>query len=78
MILSRSEIERMKRSTMPVEYKDQKSLRKAELKLLSEARQENWPNTLQAMRKKKESFLKEREDREELRRQEIDREVLQQ
>lgn len=58
----------------PLETNEQR--RRAELKRLSNERVKNWPNTLEALRKKKESFLKEREETEELRRQEQDREVL--
>ena len=47
--------------------------RKQELRQLSDEKTSKWPNTLEASRKKKESFLKDKEDREELRRQEIDR-----
>lgn len=74
IVLSRSEIERMKSSLAPPPSTD-KSLRKNELKKISEERQQHWPNTLEAMRKKKESFVKDREEKEELKRQEIDRQV---
>jgi hypothetical protein len=73
-ILTRSEIERMKASTAPNPQLNS-TLRKQELKRLSDEKVRNWPNTLDALRKKKESFHKEKEDIEELRRQEIDRQV---
>lgn len=47
--------------------------RKEQLKKLSEDKVKRWPNTLDAMRLKKERFVKEREDEEEAKRQEIDR-----
>lgn len=78
LVLTKAELERMRLQarqggSAPLETKEQK--RKAELKQLSNERVKNWPNTLEALRKKKESYLKEREDAEELRRQEQDREV---
>jgi cytidylate kinase len=45
------------------------------LKKLSEDRIQHWPNTLDANRTKKESFMKDREAKDELRRQEIDKQV---
>lgn len=73
IILSQDDIFRMKQSVLPVIIDHSKVDRKAELKRLSDAKVKNWPNTLEAMRIKKEMFLKERADQDELRRQEIDR-----
>lgn len=74
-IMSRAELERIKASILPSIEDNSKIERKKELKKKSEDRLKNWPNTLEALRLKKESFLKDREAEEELRRQEIDREV---
>jgi hypothetical protein len=75
LILSKSELERMKLVVEPERQDNSAALRRAELKRLSEEKVKNWPNTLEAMRKKKENFLKERADQDELKRQEIDRQV---
>lgn len=50
--------------------------KKKRLKALSDEKVKNWPNTLEALRKKKESFLKDRAALEELKRQEIDKQVM--
>lgn len=80
LVLTKAELERMRAEAriggQAAESKEQK--RRAELKRLSNERVKNWPNTLEALRKKKESFMKEREDAEELRRQQQDKEVLKQ
>lgn len=77
LILTKAELERMRAEARlggsGADSKEQQ--RKAELKRLSNERVKNWPNTLEALRKKKESFIKEREEAEELLRQEQDREV---
>jgi Zn-finger nucleic acid-binding protein len=77
LILTKTELERIRAEarigstvTESKEYQ-----RRAELKRLSNEKVKHWPNTLEALRKKKESFIKEREETEELRRQEQDREV---
>lgn len=74
-LLSRKELERIKASILPSVEDNSKLERKKELKKKSEDRLKNWPNTLEALRLKKESFLKDREAEEEAKRQEIDREV---
>ncbi len=55
VILSRSELERMKQSVKddlsPISNK--KEQKRQELKQLSQDRQKNWPNTLEALRRKK-------------------------
>ena len=73
--LTRSDIERMRASVLPPVENVYKLERKAELKRMSDERQKHWPNTLEALRNKKESFTRDREEKEELKRQEIDREV---
>lgn len=73
--MSKAELDRIRASILPSVEDNSKIERKKELKKKSEDRLKNWPNTLEALRIKKESFLKDREAEEELRRQEIDREV---
>lgn len=60
---------------MPSVERNDAAFRKAELKKKSEDRLKNWPNTLEALRLKKESFLKDREAQDELERQKVDIEV---
>lgn len=75
-VVSRSEIERMRRSVLPpAERVNVRQEKMATLKKLSNDRVKHWPNTLEALRNKKESYMKEREQIEEEKRQEIDREV---
>ncbi len=76
VIMTKAEIERIKASVKPSTEGNSALSRKAELKKKSEDRLKNWPNTLEALRLKKESFLKDRETQEELRRQQIDIEVI--
>jgi hypothetical protein len=76
LILRNKELERIKASILPPVEDRQAYDKKKELKKKSEDRLKNWPNTLEALRLKKENFLKEREERAELERQEIDRQVL--
>ena len=72
-VLPLDELERMRRSVRPAEYIDVKGRRKAELKKLSQDRLQHWPNTLEAARLKKESYLAEKAQREEEARQEVDK-----
>jgi hypothetical protein len=75
-VISRTEFERIRASVAATSDADIRRNNKREtLKKLSEEKKSKWPNTLEAIRKKTESFLKEREEQAELRRQEIDREV---
>jgi hypothetical protein len=75
-VITYSELERMRASVAPISSAERKRLdRKEELKKLSEDRIQHWPNTLDANRTKKESFMKDREAKDELRRQEIDKQV---
>lgn len=72
-----SELERMRSSIAPTNSAEKvRSERKAELKQLSINRVQHWPNTLEANRTKKLSIMKDREAQEELKRQEIDIEVI--
>lgn len=71
--ISRSDLERIKNSVKP-ETQDSFKDRKAELKKKSEDRLQHWPNTLEALRKKKESFLKDKEDALEEQRRKVDEE----
>ncbi len=74
MILSAEELRRMKNSTLPPTNESAKVVaRRAELKKLSNDKLKHWPNTLEAIRVKKENFLKEREEKMELERQEVDK-----
>lgn len=73
LIISSKELERIKASILPPVEDRPAYEKKKELKKKSEERLKNWPNTLEALRLKKENFLKEREDKAELERQEIDR-----
>ena len=75
LVLTKAELERMRATIRGPQGDTTVQDRKAHLKQLSNDRMKNWPNTLEALRKKKESFLKDREEKEELKRQEIDREV---
>lgn len=73
VVLSRSELERIKASTqevIPINYEQK---RRQELKEKSNDRLKHWPNTLEALRLKKENFTKERAEAEEEKRREIDR-----
>ena len=72
-ILSLSEYERIKRSVLPPTHNDSRTRRRAELKQLSNDKQRNWPNTLDALRQKKIDFVKDKADAEEKARQEVDR-----
>lgn len=73
VVISRTELERMRACTRPEEITDAEA-RRRRLKTLSDEKVKKWPNTLQAMRKKKESWKKDRLDAEERARVEIDRE----
>merc|ERR1719230_975752 len=63
-VLSRSEIERMKSSVAPPQITDTEA-RRRHLKKLSDERVKHWPNTLEATRRKKENWKKEKMDKEE-------------
>jgi hypothetical protein len=52
---------------------DQEKMAKAHRKKMSEDRKNRWPNTLEAIRHKKDSAMKIREDKLEVERQEVDR-----
>jgi hypothetical protein len=75
-VISFSELERMRASIAPISSAERTRIeRKDELKRLSQDRVQHWPNTLEANRTKKESFMKDREAQDEMRRQEIDKQV---
>jgi hypothetical protein len=65
----------MKASVLPpnTEAMQKAAARKVELKQLSNEKLKHWPNTLEAIRIKKESFIKDREESDELERQEVDK-----
>jgi len=71
-VLSRSELERMRSYTRP-DAPTATETRRLRLKALSDDKVKNWPNTLEAMRKKKENWKQERMAEEETARREIDR-----
>lgn len=71
--ISRSELERMRALTRPDEITDAES-RRRRLKALSDDKVKNWPNTIHAMRLKKENWKQERMIEEEKQRCEVDRE----
>jgi hypothetical protein len=74
VMISSGEIERMRRSVLPSTENHSREEKRAHLKHLSNEKLKHWPNTLEALRLKKESFLKEKAAEEELKRIEIDRE----
>ena len=74
-VLSLDELDRIRMSVQPAEVSDVKGRRRAELKKLSQDRLQHWPNTLEAARLKKESYLAEKAQREEEARQEVDKVV---
>jgi len=74
-ILSKNELDRMRESIAPKTVDLSKLERKKHLKKLSNDKVMNWPNTLEALRIKKESFTKDREAAAEAARQEVDRQV---
>ena len=77
-VISFAELERMRASIAPISNAERSRIdRKDELKRLSQDRVQHWPNTLEANRTKKESFMKDREAQDEMRRQEIDKQVHQ-
>lgn len=65
----------MRESIAPKNVDLSKLERKQHLKKLSNDKVMNWPNTLEALRIKKESFTKDREAAAEAARQEVDRQV---
>eukprot|EP00981_Chlorochromonas_danica_P005354 scaffold1084_cov250-Ochromonas_danica.AAC.5 len=75
LILTKEELDRIRGSVRPKDDAMRTSAidRKARLKAMSAERVKHWPNTLEALRNKKETFLKDRAEKEEARRQEMDR-----
>uniref|UniRef100_A0A7S1Y0J5 Trichohyalin-plectin-homology domain-containing protein n=1 Tax=Phaeomonas parva TaxID=124430 RepID=A0A7S1Y0J5_9STRA len=74
VVISRSELQRMRDSVSDVPQSTVDARRRERLTKLSEDRVKNWPNTLQAMRRKKENWKREKLAAEEAKRQELDRE----
>eukprot|EP01035_Chromulina_nebulosa_P017737 gene17737-23332_t len=72
-VISQSELERIRNSLKEEQINIDQQSKKNKLKNLSNERVKHWPNTLEAMRKKKETFLKDKLEQEELVRQEIDK-----
>eukprot|EP01036_Dinobryon_divergens_P031252 gene31252-40620_t len=71
--LSRAELEQIRASILPSVENKSFLDRKAELKKKSEDKLKNWPNTLEAIRLKKENDFLDRERQVELQRQEVDK-----
>lgn len=70
--LSRSDLENMKASVLPPTQDNSKAELMKRRKELSEDKLKHWPNTLEALRKKKESYMKDKEDKLEAERQQVD------
>lgn len=73
-IMSVREFESIRESILPPKEDNYKEIRRQELKKMSQDRLKHWPNTLEALRLKKERFAIEREEEAERKRQEIDKE----
>ncbi|KUF86548.1 hypothetical protein AM588_10001167 [Phytophthora nicotianae] len=73
--LSADELERMRASVSPPVQSDREARRQA-IRLKSEQRTAKWPNTLEAMRKKKDRWKKDKEERLEEERKKIDEEEM--
>lgn len=71
MKITRGELDKMRRCLEPAVARDS---RWEKLKALSDEKVKTWPNTLEAMRRKKENWKKEKLEEEEKRRVEIDKE----
>lgn len=74
-MLSADELERMMASVSAPVQSDREARRLA-TKALSEQRTSQWPNTLEAMRKKKDRWKKDREEKAEEVRKQIDAEEM--
>ena len=72
-VLTREELQRMKDSTKAVQPDNHEQIRRKQLKKLSQDRLQHWPNTLEALRMKKENWIKEKAEEEENKRREIDK-----
>lgn len=70
--LSRQEIENMRASVLPESHDNSKAEYLRKRQQLSDDKIKHWPNTLEALRKKKESYLKDKEDKLEAERQQVD------
>ena len=71
-VLTREELQRMKDSTKAVQPDNHEEIRRKQLKKLSQDRLQHWPNTLEALRIKKESWAKDKAEEEENKRREVD------
>lgn len=71
--VSADELERMMASVSPPVQSDREA-RRQETRLKSQQRTAKWPNTLEAMRQKKDRWKKDKEEREEEVRRKIDEE----
>ena len=75
VVINRDEITRMRKSVLPPASDTTKEDAIKKRKEMSEDKLKHWPNTLEALRKKKESFTKDKEDKLEEARQEVDLQV---
>ncbi|OWZ17121.1 hypothetical protein PHMEG_0008974 [Phytophthora megakarya] len=73
--LCADQLERMRASVSPPVQSDREARRQA-IRLKSEQRTATWPNTLEAMRKKKDRWKKDKEERLEEERKKIDEEEM--
>lgn len=73
--MGKDEFERMQQSAGTVAVDDRYEKRRRELKRLSDERVKGWPNTLDAIRIKKENWKKEKMEEDERKRREIDKKV---
>lgn len=72
-VISRNELQRMRQSVREPVISNTEARRK-QLKELSDSRVAHWPNTLEASRRKKDNWKREKLQAEELERQRVDRE----
>lgn len=73
IVISSSDLERMRRSVLKEQPRTEAEDRRARLRTMSQARVARWPNTLAAQRKQKEEARKRREEAEEAKRREVDK-----
>lgn len=71
VVVSESELSRIRASVKPAIQTDKES-RRLQLKQQSQSRTNKWPNTLEATRRKKDNWRKDKEERDEQRRLAID------
>jgi hypothetical protein len=75
VIMSRDELQRIRGSISEAPPNESRNLKRANLKKLSDERQSHWPNTLEALRLKREAAFRDKETIAEEQRRIVDREV---